>query len=66
LVASLKKDANFPNILKMFVDSNCDRFKGFSGKDQTGPLILVDLDSNSIFYDPLLNQTFEQLIVSPS
>ena len=66
LVVSIKKDANFSNILKMFIDSNCDRFKGFNGKDETGPLILVDIDSNSIFYDSHLNSKFEQLIVSPS
>ena len=57
-MASIKKDNNFSNILKMFIDSNCDRFKGFNSKDQSGPLILVDIDSNTIMYDPLLNRTF--------
>lgn len=28
--------------------------------------MLVDIDSNSIFFDSLLNKTFEELIVSPS
>jgi hypothetical protein len=58
LVASIKKDANFHNVLKMFIDNNCDRFKGFSGKDQTAPMMLVDIDSNTILYDPLMNKTF--------
>lgn len=66
LVASIKKDENFANSLKMFINSNCDRFKGFSGKDNTAPLILVDVDSNTIFYDPLLNKIFEEVITSPS
>lgn len=66
LVASIKKDNSFGNVLKMFIDSNCDRFKGFNTKDQSGPLVMVDIDSNTILYDPLLNKTFEELIFSPS
>lgn len=50
----------------MFIDGNFDRFKGFNAKEQSAPLMLVDIDSNSIFYDPLLNNDFEKLIVSPS
>ena len=29
-------------------------------------MMMVDIDSNCIFYDSLLNKTFEELIVSPS
>jgi hypothetical protein len=57
-VASIKKTNNFSNLLRMFIDNNCDRFRGFSGKDETAPLIFVDIDSNSILYDPQLNKTF--------
>lgn len=43
----------------MFVDTNCDSFKGFTCKDRTAPFIMVDIDSNSILYDPLMNKVFE-------
>ena len=67
LVAStIKTNANIQYILTSFIDNNSEHFRGFHGNNQTAPLILVDIDTNTIFYDPLLNRTFEGMIVEPS
>ena len=67
LVAStVKSPGSLGPILAAFIDNNSEHFKGFGGKEQTAPLILVDLDSNTILYDQELNKTFESMIVSPS
>lgn len=59
LVASIKKSStNFPNILSTFIENTVNCFKGFQGKDETAPHVLVDIDSNSIFYDHELTKTF--------
>lgn len=52
LVASLKKEgAHFPGVLANFIDNTLNHFRGFQGSSEHSPLILVDLDSNCIFYD---------------
>jgi hypothetical protein len=51
LVASLKKEAgHFPGVLASFIDNTLNHFRGFKSNEHS-PLILVDLDSNCIFYD---------------
>lgn len=63
LVASIKKPKNISRILSSFIENNTSHFKGFNGKQQTAPLVLVDIDSNTILYDPELNKQFESIIM---
>lgn len=61
LVASVKKTPqNIGQIVGLFAESNILRFKGPKGNnDDTAQYILIDVDSNTILYDPVLIQIFE-------
>jgi hypothetical protein len=62
MICSIKAaEDNLEEVLSLFAESNVMR-----SREHDAQYVLIDVDSNSILYHPILDRLFNECIVSPS